>query len=241
MTVPACSSMAKSSRVNPPGTAARSGPGLMMVSCPAASIRGWTSWASKSAATGGKLLTKPSKDALRQIRRRLSAEVKALRGANADAVVARLNPIKGWAAYYRIGVSKRAFGALDAHLWKLAWKWARFSHPNKPKRWVITRYFGMFNPARQGKWVFGSRETGFSCASSPGRRSSGTAWSPGGRPPTTRPHRVLGTAATPRQAPGGPGHLASAAPPARPVPALPGPATAHRPPAQDPGEWASAI
>ena len=42
---------------------------------------------------GGKLLTKPSRDALRQIRRRLSTEVKALRGANADAVIARLNPI----------------------------------------------------------------------------------------------------------------------------------------------------
>jgi RNA-directed DNA polymerase len=110
----------------------------------------------------GKLLTKPSKEALRRIRKRLSEEMKALRGANADAVIARLNPvITGWAAYYRIGVSKRAFGALDAHLWKLAWKWARFSHPNKPRRWVIARYFGMFNPARQDKWVFGSRETGF--------------------------------------------------------------------------------
>jgi RNA-directed DNA polymerase len=110
----------------------------------------------------GKLLTKPSKDALRRIRQRLSAEVKALRGANADAVIARLNPIiAGWAAYYRIGVSKRAFGALDAHLWRLVYKWAKFSHPNKPKRWIIARYFGMFNPARQDKWVFGSRETGF--------------------------------------------------------------------------------
>ncbi len=56
----------------------------------------------------GKLLTKPSKEALRQIRRRLSAEMKALRGANADAVITRLNPvITGWAAYYRIGASKR--------------------------------------------------------------------------------------------------------------------------------------
>ncbi|HEU5391297.1 MAG TPA: group II intron reverse transcriptase/maturase [Streptosporangiaceae bacterium] len=110
----------------------------------------------------GKLLTKPSKDALRRIRKRLSAEMKALRGANADAVIARLNPIiTGWAAYYRIGVAKRAFGALDAHLWRLAWKWANFSHPNKPRRWIIARYFGMFNPARQDKWVFGSRETGF--------------------------------------------------------------------------------
>ena len=42
---------------------------------------------------GGKLLTKPSRDALRQIRNRRSAEGTALRGANADAVIGRLNPI----------------------------------------------------------------------------------------------------------------------------------------------------
>ena len=50
-----------------------------------------------------------------------------------------------------------------------------------------------------------------------------------------RPHRVLGPAATPHPAPGGPGHLAPAAPPARPVPALPGTAAARRPPAARPG------
>jgi RNA-directed DNA polymerase len=110
----------------------------------------------------GKLLTKPSNDALRRIRRRLSTEVKALRGANADMVIAKLNPIiTGWAAYYRIGASKRAFGALDAHVWRLVYKWASFSHSNKSKRWVIARYFAKFNPARQDKWIFGSRETGF--------------------------------------------------------------------------------
>ena len=110
----------------------------------------------------GKLLTKPSKEAMRRIRKRLSNEAIAMRGANADALIARLNPIiTGWAAYYRIGVSKHAYGTLDAHLWRLAWKWANFSHPNKPRRWIITRHFGMFNPARQDKWVLGSRETGF--------------------------------------------------------------------------------
>ncbi len=110
----------------------------------------------------GKLLTKPSKDALRRIRKRLSTEAKALRGSNADAVIAKLNPIiVGWAAYYRIGVSKKAFNALDAHVWRLVYKWARFTHANKPTRWVTSRYFGKFNPARQDSWVFGSQETGF--------------------------------------------------------------------------------
>jgi RNA-directed DNA polymerase len=110
---------------------------------------------------GGKLLTKPSKDAMRKIRNRLSAEAIALRGANADAVIARLNPVvTGWAAYYRIGVSSRAYGKLDAHMWRLAWKWARHAHPNKSRHWVTARYFGMFNPSRNDKWLFGSRDTG---------------------------------------------------------------------------------
>jgi len=109
----------------------------------------------------GKLLTKPSKAALRRIRKRLTAEMLALRGANADAVIAKLNPIiKGWAAYYRIGVSKRAFASLDHHMWKLTYKWARHSHPNKSKHWVTARYFGEFNASRQDRWVFGDRASG---------------------------------------------------------------------------------
>jgi len=109
----------------------------------------------------GKLLTKPSNDAVRGIRRRLSAEVRGLRGSNADAVIAKLNPIiTGWATYYRIGVSKRLFNALDAHVWKRVYKWARFTHANKPAHWVKARYFGAFHPSRHDTWVFGSRVSG---------------------------------------------------------------------------------
>ena len=42
----------------------------------------------------------------------------ALRGTHAEAVIAKLTPIiKGRAAHYRVGVSKRAFASLDHHLW----------------------------------------------------------------------------------------------------------------------------
>ncbi|GAA1244828.1 hypothetical protein GCM10009609_05250 [Pseudonocardia aurantiaca] len=59
----------------------------------------------------------------------------ALRGANAPAVLQRLNPIiKGWAAYYRTAASSRRFHALDTYLWTLTYKWAHYSHPNKSKR-----------------------------------------------------------------------------------------------------------
>jgi len=108
-----------------------------------------------------KLLIKPSKAAIKRIRARLSAEMKALRGANAEAVLQRLNPIiRGWAAYYRIVVSSKTFDALDDHMWKLTYKWAKFRHPHKPKRWIIRRYFGMFNTSRRDRWVFGDRDTG---------------------------------------------------------------------------------
>jgi RNA-directed DNA polymerase len=110
----------------------------------------------------GKVLTTPSNEAMRRIRKRLSTEFRALRGANADAVIAKINPIvQGWSAYYRMGASSRAFHTLDAHLWRLVYKWAKHSHPNKSKRWITSRYFGMFNPARRDRWVFGSRSTGF--------------------------------------------------------------------------------
>lgn len=109
----------------------------------------------------GKLLIKPSKAAVRRIRERLAAEMKALRGANAPAVIRRLAPIvRGWSAYYRTVVSSREFNRLDNYMWKLTYKWAKHSHPNKSKHWVVTRYFGVFNKARKDRWVFGDRVSG---------------------------------------------------------------------------------
>ncbi|MFF9788346.1 group II intron reverse transcriptase/maturase [Streptomyces nigrescens] len=109
----------------------------------------------------GKLLVKPSKDAVKRIRKRLRDEALALRGANALAVVKKLNPIiRGWATYYRTGVSSRTFTSLDAYVWLLTYKWAKHSHPRKSKSWVVNRHFGKFNSLRQDNWVFGDRETG---------------------------------------------------------------------------------
>jgi RNA-directed DNA polymerase len=106
----------------------------------------------------GKLLIKPSKAAVRRIKVRLTAEVKALRGHNAQMVLIRLNPIiRGWSAYYRHCVSAQVFNELDWHLWKLTYKWANWSHPHKGKRWIIDKYFGAFNPDRRDQWVFGDR------------------------------------------------------------------------------------
>jgi RNA-directed DNA polymerase len=109
----------------------------------------------------GKLLIKPSTKAVRRFRERLATEIRALRGANAAAVIARLSPItRGWAAYYRGVVSSRLFASLDHYLWKLTYKWARHSHSNKPTSWIVDRYFGKFNKFRNDRWVFGNRDSG---------------------------------------------------------------------------------
>ena len=109
----------------------------------------------------GKLLIKPSKAAQRRIRNRLRTEMRSLRGANSAAVLRTMNPIvRGWSAYYRTVVSSEVFTALDNYLWTLIYKWAKHSHPNKPKHWVAARYFGRFNKSRQDRWVFGDRDSG---------------------------------------------------------------------------------
>jgi RNA-directed DNA polymerase len=109
----------------------------------------------------GKLLIKPSKAAVRRVKRKLAGQMRRLRGQNASAVLATICPItRGWASYYRSVVSKKTFASLDDYLWKLTYKWACRSHPGKPRHWVTRRYFGQFNPSRHNKWVFGDAASG---------------------------------------------------------------------------------
>ena len=82
----------------------------------------------------GKLLIKPSKKAVRKHRDQLAEKMRRLRGSNAMAVIATLSPvIRGWTAYHRCMVSSKVFGSLEDHMWKLTWKWARYSHQNSPR------------------------------------------------------------------------------------------------------------
>jgi RNA-directed DNA polymerase len=109
----------------------------------------------------GKLLIKPSKAAVKRFWARLRAEVRSLYGSNALAVISRLNPIlRGWAAYYRTVVSKQVFAQIDHTLVWTMLKWGKHRHETKSYRWIMSRYFGRFHPARQDRWLFGDRDTG---------------------------------------------------------------------------------
>jgi RNA-directed DNA polymerase len=110
---------------------------------------------------GPLLLTKPSKESLVKIRRRLKAEIRVLRGQPAAAVVGHLNPIiRGQAAYHRTGAASAAFNALDHWLFDQLYRWACRQHSRKGRTWVGRRYFGRHHPSRDDKWVFGDPKTG---------------------------------------------------------------------------------
>src|SRR5258708_10746949 len=58
----------------------------------------------------GKLLIKPGAAAVKRLRKRLAGEFRALRGTNAEAVLATTVPVtRGWSAYYKAAVSSRVF------------------------------------------------------------------------------------------------------------------------------------
>ena len=107
---------------------------------------------------GAKVLTTPSRDALKKIRQRNAQELRSLRGADPAEVIRTLNPIiRGQANYYRPGASKKAFQALDDHLWRQLDKWARRRHPKKAPTMGHRPLLRPFHPTRSDRWVFGDR------------------------------------------------------------------------------------
>lgn len=60
--------------------------------------------------------------------------------------------IRGWAEYFKIGVSKKIFGDIDAWLYQRFMLWAQRKHPQRGKIWLVENYFRQTNP---GRWIFG--------------------------------------------------------------------------------------
>lgn len=110
---------------------------------------------------GWKLLTKPSTKSVQKLRDKLKTEWMNLHGHDARTVTTRLNPIiRGWANYFRVGVSSKVFVKLDHWMNYRAMRYAKRAHPNKPKHWWKRRYFGRLNPSRLDNWVFGDKQSG---------------------------------------------------------------------------------
>jgi RNA-directed DNA polymerase len=111
--------------------------------------------------TGWKLLIKPSKQSVQEIREKLKGLWKKVQGTNVQTVLAKLNPvIRGWATYFRAVVAKEIFGKLDAWMFLKTIRYTKRMHPNKSAGWQRCKYWGRFNLDRQDFSTFGDKQTG---------------------------------------------------------------------------------
>lgn len=110
---------------------------------------------------GYKVLTKPSKEAVKRFKKAVKEIFMTLKGAPVDTLIMRLNAlITGWGNYYRHAVSKKTFSTLDHYLFQRQVRWVKFRHHNKGWVWLKNKYFGRFAPKHDDYWVFGNKETG---------------------------------------------------------------------------------
>jgi hypothetical protein len=179
----------------------------------------------------GKLLTKPSNDAVRRLRKRLSAEAKALRGANADAVISKINPIiVGWAAYYRIGgvqtrVQRTGRPCVEAGLQvgqAHTLEQADALGDRPVLRQVQPGQAGRVGVRKPANRLLPAQVRLDTDRPAPDGGRNGVSGRPG-------PDRLLGPAPPPQQPSNGHRHARAPTRPARPVPVLPRAAAARRP------------
>src|SRR5882762_2459358 len=90
----------------------------------------------------GTLLIKPSSKNVKTFLDKVRETIRVDRSAKQETLIELLNPmIRGWANYHRHVVAKRAYTAVDHHIWQALWRWARRRHPNKSCDWVREKYF----------------------------------------------------------------------------------------------------
>lgn len=110
--------------------------------------------------SGGKLLIRPSKDAIRSVKEKLKGIIVKHRGSQAAVLIRNLNPvITGWANYHKNACSKKTYYKLDRILWRNIWNWGRRRHNNLGYRKIVSllfmrignrkwQFFGKFNDGK---------------------------------------------------------------------------------------------
>jgi RNA-directed DNA polymerase len=100
----------------------------------------------------GKLLVKPSKKSIDKITEKISNTIDSGKTWKQEVLIDTLNPIiTGWANYHRSVVSSEIFHKMDHKIWNMLWHWAKRRHPNKPKHWIVSKYW---HSSGKRNWVF---------------------------------------------------------------------------------------
>lgn len=104
-----------------------------------------------------KLLMMPTKESIKQVKRKLSETFRRLRDSEPDILIQNLIPITTeWSNYYRHVASKQIFSAIDTHIWTFTKRWIKKRHPNQGTGFWTQRYF---TRARGNRWIFYDHKT----------------------------------------------------------------------------------
>jgi RNA-directed DNA polymerase len=106
------------------------------------------------------VLTIPSKQALASVMHKIKKLTgRSTTSLSLEQVLRSVNPVlRGWAAYFRYGVSKRTFSYLGWYAWWRLLLWIRYKHPRLTWKQLRRRYYGadriteggivLYNPAK---------------------------------------------------------------------------------------------
>ena len=104
---------------------------------------------------GGKLLIKPSRDAVKRALTKIRTTIQKNKTASQEKLISQLNPIiRGWVNYHRFSVASKTFSRFDHEVWQVLWQWATRRHNKKGALWVRRRYF---HTVGYRTWTFASK------------------------------------------------------------------------------------
>jgi RNA-directed DNA polymerase len=91
--------------------------------------------------------TYPSKAALAAVKAKVRALTQGGTNQPLAVLLRRVNPVlRGWANYFRHGVSKDTFDYLNAFSWRRVVNWLRHKHPRANWKWLRRRYLPGWRP-----------------------------------------------------------------------------------------------
>jgi RNA-directed DNA polymerase len=107
------------------------------------------------------VLTYPSKQALAAVMHKIKkATGRSSTSLRLVDVLRTINPIlRGWAAYFRYGVSKRTFSYLGYYAWWRMMLWLRRKHPQLTWKQARRRYYGADRISEDGLTLYNPAKT----------------------------------------------------------------------------------
>ena len=92
------------------------------------------------------LLITPEKEKVQNLLKECQKVLDTHQATPQGAVIQLIDPkLIGWGMYYRHVVSSDIFTKVDHEIWWKLFRWAKRRHPNKSKKWIVSKYFSRQN------------------------------------------------------------------------------------------------